>query len=68
MTAHWGVPDPAAAEGREAEKRIAFAEAYRMLDARISVFTSLPLSSIDQLSLKERLDDIGSTGKSDGAA
>ncbi|WP_029059664.1 arsenate reductase ArsC [Stappia stellulata] len=59
MTAHWGVPDPAAAEGSEAERRYAFADAYRMLDARISVFASLPLASIDGLSLKTTLDDIG---------
>lgn len=62
MTAHWGVPDPAAAEGTEAEKHLAFAEAYRMLNSRISIFTSLPLSSIDRLSLQKRLDDIGATG------
>jgi arsenate reductase (thioredoxin) len=59
MTAHWGVPDPAAAVGTEAERRLAFAEAYRMLDARISVFTSLPMASIDRLTLQKRLDQIG---------
>lgn len=59
MTAHWGVPDPAAAEGSEAERRYAFADAYRMLNARISVFASLPLASIDGLALKTTLDDIG---------
>lgn len=59
MTAHWGVPDPAAAEGSEAERRLAFADAYRMLRNRISVFTSLPIKSIDRLSLQKRLDDIG---------
>ncbi len=59
MTAHWGVPDPTAAEGTEAEKRVAFSEAYRMLNNRISVFTSLPLKSIDRLALQKRLDDIG---------
>lgn len=59
MNAHWGVPDPAAAVGTDAEIGIAFADAYRMLDSRISVFTSLPLLSIERLSLKERLDDIG---------
>lgn len=61
MSAHWGVPDPAAAEGTEAEKRLAFAEAYRMLEARISVFTSLPLSSIDRLTLQKRLSQIGTS-------
>jgi protein-tyrosine-phosphatase len=59
MTAHWGVPDPAAAEGTDAERHLAFAEAYRMLNNRISVFTSLPLRSLDRLTLQKRLDDIG---------
>ena len=59
MTAHWGVPDPAAAEGTEAEQHLAFAEAYRMLHNRISIFTSLPLRSLDRLSLQKRLDEIG---------
>ena len=68
MTAHWGVPDPAAVEGTEAEKRLAFSEAYRMLNARISIFTSLPLQSIDRLALQKRLDAIGRTSDMDGAA
>lgn len=59
ISAHWGVPDPAAATGTEAEKRLAFAEAYRMLSQRISSFASLPLASIDRLALKRRLDEIG---------
>ncbi len=59
MTAHWGVPDPAAAAGTEAERHLAFAEAYRMLHNRISVFTSLPIQSIDRLALQKRLDEIG---------
>ena len=59
MTAHWGLPDPAAAEGNEAEKHLAFAETYRMLRNRISVFVSLPLASIDRLALRERLTEIG---------
>ena len=59
MTAHWGVPDPAAAEGTEAEKHLAFAEAYRMLNNRISIFISLPMKAIDRLSLQKRLDEIG---------
>ncbi|GAB5507187.1 MAG: hypothetical protein Rhirs2KO_23500 [Rhizobiaceae bacterium] len=59
MTAHWGVPDPAAAEGSEAEIRFAFSDAYRMLNNRISIFTSLPLASLDRLALQKRLDDIG---------
>ncbi|HVO04472.1 MAG TPA: arsenate reductase ArsC [Candidatus Cybelea sp.] len=59
MTAHWGVPDPAAAEGSEVERRLAFADAYRQLNNRISIFTSLPIRSLDRLSLQKRLDEIG---------
>ena len=59
MTAHWGLPDPAAATGNEAEKRLAFADTYRMLRNRISIFVSLPIKSLDMLSLKRRIDDIG---------
>ena len=59
MTAHWGLPDPAAVEGGEAVKRAAFADAYRLLSNRISIFVSLPLASLDKLSLQRRLDDIG---------
>ena len=62
MTAHWGVPDPATAEGTEAEIRQAFMDSYRMLHSRISIFTSLPISSIDRLSLQDRLRDIGKEG------
>lgn len=59
MTAHWGLPDPAAIEGNEALKRAAFAETYRMLANRTSIFVNLPLASLDRLSLQKRLDDIG---------
>ena len=59
MTAHWGVPDPAGAVGAEAERRLAFADGYRMLNNRISIFVSLPLKSLDRLSLQKRLDAIG---------
>ena len=59
MTAHWGVPDPAAVEGTEAEKRLAFADTYRMLNNRISIFTSLPMNTLDRLALQKRLDEIG---------
>ena len=51
MTAHWGIPDPAAATGNEAEVRLAFADAFRMLNNRISIFVSLPLRSLDTLAL-----------------
>jgi protein-tyrosine-phosphatase len=62
MTAHWGVPDPARAEGTDAEKHLAFAEAYRMLANRISVFTALSFEAVDRLALKRRLDEIGQNG------
>lgn len=61
MTAHWGVPDPAAAEGTEVERRLAFAEAFRMLNNRISIFINLPITSLDRLALQKRLDAIGKT-------
>ena len=59
MSAHWGQPDPAAVEGTDVEKRVAFNEAYRMLKNRISIFVNLPLASLDRLSLKGHLDKIG---------
>jgi arsenate reductase (thioredoxin) len=59
MTAHWGVPDPAAATGNEAEVCLAFAETFRMLSNRISIFVSLPLRSLDKLFLQRQLDSIG---------
>jgi protein-tyrosine-phosphatase len=59
MTAHWGLPDPALAEGTEAERRLAFAETLRMLNNRINTFVSLPLKSLDKLSLHKRLNEIG---------
>jgi protein-tyrosine-phosphatase len=59
MTAHWGLPDPAAVEGTETEKRVAFAETLRMLYNRIGVFVNLPIRSLDKLSLQRRLHSIG---------
>lgn len=61
MTAHWGVPDPAAADGADTERHVAFAEAFRMLNNRISVFVALPMRSLDRLALQRRLDEIGRT-------
>ncbi len=59
MTAHWGIPDPAAVVGSDAVVHAAFYDAYRMLSNRISVFCALPLASIDRLSLQRRLREIG---------
>jgi protein-tyrosine-phosphatase len=59
MTAHWGLPDPATVHGTEAEKRLAFADTYRMLRNRISIFVNLPIASLDRLALQDRLDRIG---------
>ena len=59
MSAHWGLPDPAAATGTQAEIAAAFAETYRMLNNRIEIFANLPLESLDALSLQARLDEIG---------
>jgi len=59
MTAHWGLPDPARAEGNEAERRLAFADTLRMLNQRIGIFVNLPLASLSRMSLQRRLDAIG---------
>ncbi len=59
MTAHWGVPDPAAVQGSEAEISLAFADTYRMLNSRIGIFVNLPLRKLDRMTLQSRLDAIG---------
>ena len=59
MTAHWGMPDPALATGADAVIALAFADAYRMLTNRISIFVNLPITSLDSMSLQERLTSIG---------
>lgn len=59
MTAHWGLPDPSAVDGTEAERHLAFADTYRMLNQRISIFTNLPMATLDSLSLQRQLDAIG---------
>jgi arsenate reductase (thioredoxin) len=59
MTAHWGVPDPAAAQGADAEKYLAFADIFRMLNQRISIFVNLPFASLSRFSLQKQLDEIG---------
>ena len=59
MTAHWGLPDPAAVEGTDDEKRKAFSATFRHLSTRIGIFTSLPMSKLDKLSLQKKLEEIG---------
>lgn len=59
ITAHWGVPDPAAVTGRPEQIEKGFRDAFLLLDRRISLFLSLPLASIDTMSLKSKLDEIG---------
>lgn len=61
MSAHWGLPDPAAFEGSDAETALVFADTYRMLNNRIEAFVNLPIASLDNLSLQKRLDQIGKT-------
>ncbi len=59
MSAHWGLPDPAAVTETPELQSLAFADAYRMLSHRISIFTSLPFASLDRLSLQRRIDEVG---------
>jgi len=59
MTAHWGVPDPAAVHGTAEEIQRAFRDAFFILERRISLFLSLPLDTIGKLSLQKEIDDIG---------
>ena len=59
MSAHWGVPDPAAVEGTDEDKRRAFMDAASVLRKRIELFAALPAASLDRMSLKSQLDDIG---------
>jgi arsenate reductase len=68
MTAHWGVPDPAANLGSEIERRTAFRQAFAALDSRIGLFLSLPLASLDRMTLQNRLAAIGRPTPSASAA
>jgi protein-tyrosine-phosphatase len=62
MTAHWGVKDPAAAEGTDTQRWVAFRTAFKELENRIKLFTSLPIQVLDRVKLQEQLDAIGKSG------
>jgi arsenate reductase len=62
VTAHWGIPDPAAVEGSESQRMQAFREAHRQLDARIKLFTALNFEKLDRLAIKRETDKIGRIG------
>jgi protein-tyrosine-phosphatase len=59
MTAHWGVEDPAPVEGSDADQWLAFRKAFKELESRIKIFTSLPIRSLDRIKLQERIEAIG---------
>ena len=59
MTALWSVPDPKRSEGNEAEMHLAFAEAFRMLNNRVSLFLSLPMETLDKMALQQHIEEIG---------
>jgi arsenate reductase (thioredoxin) len=59
VTAHWGVPDPAAAQGTEADRRRAFRAAYLALESRIKLFTALPIDKLDRMAIQRSVDEIG---------
>ncbi|HVU19162.1 MAG TPA: arsenate reductase ArsC [Rhizomicrobium sp.] len=68
MTAHWGVPDPAAVEGSDSEVAQAFRDAFLTLQRRIELFASLPVRSLDRMALKKKLDEIGTTASETAGA
>lgn len=69
VSAHWGMPDPVKAEGTDAQKSLAFHQAYGILRNRIAIFAALPIAALDRLSLQKAVDDIGqvATGAEAGA-
>ena len=67
ITAHWGIPDPAAVEGSEKERRAAFRDACRRLDARIKLFVALPFDKLDRLMVKREAERIGRIGADENA-
>jgi arsenate reductase len=68
MTAHWGIADPAAAQGTEAEMAFAFRKALKELETRIKLFTSLPIGSLDGMALQAKLREIGKSSTATGPA
>jgi len=68
MSTHWGLPDPAAVDGSDEQKRRAFAETFRHLSHRINIFASLPLDKLDRLSLQQKLREIGKSGSEEPQA
>jgi arsenate reductase (thioredoxin) len=66
MTAHWGVPDPAAVEGSDEEKRKAFRSTLSVLSTRINLLVNLPLEKLERLALKKKLEEIGTAGAPPG--
>ena len=67
MTAHWGIPDPAAVAGRPEQIERAFRDAFMILERRISLFLCLPLSSLDKLAIQKEIDRIGQTSEAKSA-
>jgi arsenate reductase (thioredoxin) len=63
VTAHWGIPDPAAAEGTDAQRRKAFQDALAAMQNRIKLFVSLPVDKLDKMALKKKADEIGRLGQ-----
>ena len=68
LTAHWGVADPAAVEGSETDKWLAFRQTFRELESRVKSFTSLPLNTLDRVKLQVRLHEIGKSRPTDEVA
>jgi protein-tyrosine-phosphatase len=66
ITAHWGVPDPAAVEGTEVERRNAFQDAVRALDNRIKIFVALPIDKLDRMTVKREVNQIGRVDSNQG--
>lgn len=66
-TAHWGIPDPAAVQGTDIEKKAAFNQAFKLMDRRIKLFLSLPIASLDRLRIKQEMDAIGKLALSESS-